>query len=354
MSKTIPIFLFTWICLSLVGYFLYIGTVESDLHARSKKAASSAGHEWLSISLQGRDITLHGNAPDEDALNNVVRVIKNVYGVRIVEYDHTLNELPAQALLEIKISDRDNIGVIDTLDVFPDNANKKRDYDADGLGDNADADDVNDNVKDSNNHFPLDPQEQNDNDLDGIGNNSDTDDDNDGIKDHLDAFPYLHADISDMDGDGVSDSQDIYPNDISRWSDEQIETSSIDKNQNSFYPCSIDIASITSQTMIYFETSSSIVDSEGIELLDNLAALLTDCPFYQVNITGHTDIRGSQFLNQKLSAQRAAAVEEVLVDLGVNLQRIDTSGAAAAFPVEDNTTINGLAGNRRVEVAITQ
>ena len=319
MSKIMPTFLLAWICLSLVGYFLYVDTVESDLHARSKEATFTAGFEWLSISQQGRDITLHGSAPDEGALNDAVNIVKNVYGVRVVKSDQMSKELPDQALLVVEGNDRDNDGVIDTLDVFPDNANEQLDHDADGVGDNGD-----------------------------------TDDDNEGIKDHLDAFPYLHADVSDMDGDGVSDSQDIYPNDISRWSDEQIETSSIDKNQSSNNPCSIDIGRITSHTMIYFETSSSIVDSEGFELLRKLGGLLNDCPFYYVNVIGHTDLRGSLLINQQLSEQRAANVEAQLIDFGVNHQRIKTSGVAASSPTTDNMTIDGLAGNRRVEIALTQ
>jgi len=389
MSKIIPTFLFAWICLSLVGYFLYIGTVESDLHARSKEAASSAGYEWLSISQQGRDLTLHGSVSDEDSLIDAVNIVRNVYGVRVVQTGEISNELPDQALLETKNNDRDSDGVIDTLDVFPDDVSEQLDHDADGVGDNADLDDDNDGVNDTNDAFPLDVSETVDTDNDGIGNNADTDDDNDGysdsidafalklseyldsdgdgigdnkdvdddndgIKDHLDAFPYTHASISDIDGDGVTDSQDIYPNDDSRWSNEQIEVSVVTNSQSSYNPCNIDIGSVNSRTMIYFQAGSPIVDNEGIELLRKLAALLNNCPFYFVNITGHTDLRGSQLMNQRLSEQRASNVETQLIEFGVNHERIDTSGVAASFPVSDNMTIDGLAGNRRVEITLTQ
>jgi len=389
MSKIIPIFLIAWLCLSISGYLLYIGTVESDLNARSKEAVSSVGYDWLSINQEGRDLSLHGNAPDEDALNDAANIVRNVYGVRVVETDEISIKLPDQSLLEIKSDDTDSDGVIDSLDAFPDDASEQLDHDADGVGDNVDLDDDNDGVNDTNDAFPLDGSEtidtdndgvgdnadtdddndgysdsidafakelseNKDSDGDGIGDNSDEDDDNDGIKDSLDAFPYVHADISDMDGDGVSDSQDIYPNDDSRWSDEPIETSSIDANLNPYNPCSIDIGSITSHTMIYFKTGSSVVNNEGIELLRKLAALLNDCPFYYVNIIGHTDPRGNQLMNQQLSEQRAANVETRLVDLGVYHQRINTSGVAASSPASDNMTTDGLAGNRRVEIALTQ
>ncbi len=300
MSKIIPIFQFAWICLSVVGYFLYIDTVQSDLNARSKAAVSAAGYDSLTISQRGRDLSLQGSAPDEDTLIDAADIVRNVYGVRVVETDEVSIELPDQTLLEIKSDDTDSDGVINSQDAFPDHASEQLDHDVDGIGDNSD------------------------------------------------------ADISDMDGDGVSDSQDIYPNDDSRWSNEQIETSSNDENLNSYNPCSIDIGSITSHTMIYFQTGSSIVNSEGIGLLRKLAALLNDCPFYYVNIIGHTDLRGSQSMNQQLSDLRAANVETQLIDLGVYHRRINTSGVAASSPTSDNTTTDGLAGNRRVEIALTQ
>ena len=359
MSKIIPIFLFAWICLSLAGYLLYIDSVESDLHARSKEVLSSAGYEWLDISQQGRDLTLHGNAPDEDSITSVMKMVSSVYGVRIVQTGDLSLALPEQALLEKKGIDRDNDGVIDTDDAFPLDSSETVDTDNDGIGDNADADDNNDGYSDSIDDLMLKLSENKDSDGDGIADNSDSDDDNDGIKDSLDAFPYVHADISDMDGDGVSDSQDTYPNDSSRWSDNQlevssIEVSSIDNNQIAFNPCSVDIDSITSHTMIYFQSGSSIVDNEGIALLTKLAAFLNNCPFYFVNVTGHTDLRGNQAMNQQLSEQRAANVKAQLVDLGVNHQRIESIGVAASSPVSDNTSIDGFAGNRRVEIALTQ
>ena len=271
MSKTFPIFILAWICLSLVGYFLYIDTVENDLKARSLKALSSTGHEWLSINLEGRDLTLHGNSPNKDALIEAENIVSNVYGVRVVETDVVSHELSDQVLLEMKNNGSDIASV------------------------NGDSD-----LGENNNY---------------VGN------DNDAIR-HL--------------------------------GDEQIATSSIENESNSFYPCSIDIGSMASHTMIYFETSSSVVDSQGIALLGKLAALLNDCPFYRITITGHTDLRGNQLINQQLSEQRAANVEAQLVRLGVSTQRIDISGVAASSPATDNMTIDGLAGNRRVEIALIQ
>lgn len=67
-------------------------------------------------------------------------------------------------------------------------------------------------------------------------------------------------------------------------------------------------------------------------------------------VTGHTDSRGSEKLNQKLSLSRAESVKAYLVKKGVAASRITTAGAASANPVGDNKTKAGRAQNRRVEI----
>lgn len=67
-------------------------------------------------------------------------------------------------------------------------------------------------------------------------------------------------------------------------------------------------------------------------------------------VTGHTDSRGSEKLNQKLSVARAESVKAYLVKKGVAASRITTAGVASAQPVGDNKTKAGRAQNRRVEI----
>ena len=67
-------------------------------------------------------------------------------------------------------------------------------------------------------------------------------------------------------------------------------------------------------------------------------------------VTGHTDSRGSEKLNQKLSLSRAESVKAYLVKKGVSAARITTKGEASTRPVADNKTKAGRAQNRRVEI----
>lgn len=85
--------------------------------------------------------------------------------------------------------DRDNDGVPDGIDPFPDNSAESRDFDGDRIGDIVDMDDDNDGVADNVDAFPLDASEWLDTDGDQIGNNVDDDDDGDSVLDTWDAFP---------------------------------------------------------------------------------------------------------------------------------------------------------------------
>jgi OmpA-OmpF porin, OOP family len=71
-----------------------------------------------------------------------------------------------------------------------------------------------------------------------------------------------------------------------------------------------------------------------------------------VMITGYTDNVGGADHNSKLSQQRAEAVRDHLVSLGADPQTFQVSGAGEANPIADNSTEEGRAKNRRVEVAV--
>ncbi len=106
--------------------------------------------------------------------------------------------------------DRDDDGVINAEDDFPNDPSETTDTDNDGVGNNADPDDDNDGAGDDDDAFPLNPDERVDSDGDGIGNNADTDDDGDGVADNEDDFPLdpSASNASDVDSDGWPAGQD--------------------------------------------------------------------------------------------------------------------------------------------------
>lgn len=72
-----------------------------------------------------------------------------------------------------------------------------------------------------------------------------------------------------------------------------------------------------------------------------------------ISVVGHTDSRGSDALNQKLSLSRAIIVRDTLIDSGITETVILVSGVGAYQPLASNDTFEGRAINRRVEVRVT-
>jgi len=110
---------------------------------------------------------------------------------------------------------------------------------------------------------------------------------------------------------------------------------------------------ILSMSDILFEFGKADLKSELKENLAEIAAilknLLTDA---NVTVEGHTDNVGTAAANKKLSEQRASAVLQYLVDRGVDKKRLKSIGYGLEKPVADNSTKEGQAKNRRVELVI--
>ena len=69
-------------------------------------------------------------------------------------------------------------------------------------------------------------------------------------------------------------------------------------------------------------------------------------------VEGHTDSRGSEATNQTLAKARADAVAAYLITHGVPAERVTTAGIGSSRPVADNSSAEGRAENRRVEIVI--
>jgi outer membrane protein OmpA-like peptidoglycan-associated protein len=104
---------------------------------------------------------------------------------------------------------------------------------------------------------------------------------------------------------------------------------------------------------VMFETGSGVIKEESFPLLDEIANTLIVTPkIKKVEVQGHTDDRGLDEANQKLSQERADAVVAYLVGKGVQESRLIAKGYGETTPIEDNKTSKGRAANRRVEFKI--
>ena len=69
-------------------------------------------------------------------------------------------------------------------------------------------------------------------------------------------------------------------------------------------------------------------------------------------VEGHTDARGSDAYNQRLSERRAGAVADYMAKGGVERSRLSTRGYGESKPVADNKTADGMQQNRRVDITV--
>lgn len=102
-----------------------------------------------------------------------------------------------------------------------------------------------------------------------------------------------------------------------------------------------------------FDTNSAKLKPTADAKLQQVVEFAAKYPQANLEVAGHTDDRGNDAYNQKLSERRAAAVKAYLVKKGVAADRISASGHGETEPVADNKTKEGRATNRRVEVRYT-
>jgi len=104
---------------------------------------------------------------------------------------------------------------------------------------------------------------------------------------------------------------------------------------------------------VTFETDSTRLASASNDQLAQLAAVLKAYPTVVIAVEGHTDNTGDPGANKKLSEDRAAAVKDALVGMGVPAERVTSTGWGADKPIASNDTEDGRVKNRRVEISIT-
>lgn len=103
---------------------------------------------------------------------------------------------------------------------------------------------------------------------------------------------------------------------------------------------------------VQFDFDKSDIKPEYVPVLDEAVAVLSARPEVRVRIEGHTCSIGTNAYNQGLSERRAAAVKNYLAGHGIAENRLDTVGYGESRPRFDNTTRQGRAKNRRVEMVV--
>jgi len=222
--------------------------------------------------------------------------------------------------------DNDGDGIPDATDQCADEAGVAElegcpvvDADADGIMDDADG-------------CPNEPE-----DKDGFQDEDgcpDPDNDGDGIPDADDAAPDEAEDVDefededgkpdpDNDKDGIADADDKCPNEAETYNGNDDDDGCPDGKETVI----ITETEIRILEKVFFDGGKASISKKSFGLLDTVATVLKQNPkITGLRIEGHTDDRGNDETNMKLSTERAEAVRNYLVEQGIDLARLEAKG----------------------------
>jgi outer membrane protein OmpA-like peptidoglycan-associated protein/outer membrane murein-binding lipoprotein Lpp len=285
-------------------------------------------------------------------------------------------------------ADRDGDGIFDKFDQCPDDPEDFDGYeDVDGCPEDQDTD--GDTIPDSRDLCPTEPglpenqgcpKVVKDKDQDGIADDvdrcpldpedidsfqdqdgcPDLDNDNDGIADVNDQCPNEPEDIDnfqdedgcpdyDNDNDQILDVNDQCPNEAEDYDGDE----DTDGCPDIYKTIIIKEDRIELKDKIYFDTNRTRIKPVSYPILDEITDVLRKGPSMRIAIRGHTDSVGGRNKNQRLSEGRAKSVRAYLIGQGIDPGRLSARGFGEDQPIEDNSTTDGRAVNRRVEFKIT-
>ncbi len=219
------------------------------------------------------------------------------------------------------------------------------DTDHDGIPDDIDAcptepeDHLGDDPDDG---CPIPPDRDGDGIPDQYDKCPDTPEDKDGIQD-ADGCPE-----EDADHDGIPDTKDACP---------LVPGSPSPDPKKNGCPQFIKVEGsvVTVLQQVHFATGSTTILPDSFPMLLEIANLLkSNTAIHRMSIEGHTDDRGADDMNMKLSEGRAASVMAWLVQHGIEQNRLESHGFGKTKPIADNGTDAGRLANRRVEFKIVQ
>ena len=105
---------------------------------------------------------------------------------------------------------------------------------------------------------------------------------------------------------------------------------------------------------VNFKFDSDELTPESRQILDSVANTLREHPQQALEVGGHASAEGTGPYNQDLSARRARAVRDYLVDQGVDPDLLSFRGSGESRPLASNITEPGRILNRRVELSPVQ
>jgi outer membrane protein OmpA-like peptidoglycan-associated protein len=107
-----------------------------------------------------------------------------------------------------------------------------------------------------------------------------------------------------------------------------------------------------SGSVLFASAKSDLLPDAQVKLIDVAKALSEQDPESKIVVEGYTDSQGAAAFNQDLSQRRAESVRAYLVSHGIAADRVTSQGFGPSKAIADNTTAEGRANNRRVEIVV--
>ncbi|MBV4471754.1 OmpA family protein [Pseudomonas siliginis] len=166
-----------------------------------------------------------------------------------------------------------------------------------------------------------------------------------------------YAQDGDEDSDGVFDRRDRCP--------DTPENTEVDHRGCPLpqYPMAVkpvepapqtEVITLSDAGNVLFDFDKSDLTPAAKAQLDTLMDKLRNADVVSIKVIGHTDSKGSDAYNQALSERRANSVAAYLLSQGLAPNKLTSEGRGESEPVADNTTDEGRADNRRVELHINR
>ena len=141
----------------------------------------------------------------------------------------------------------------------------------------------------------------------------------------------------DGDGDGVPDGQDKCPH---TPTGQKVDAQG----------CVV--LEVTVLRDVAFDYDSDRLRPEAREILESVAATMRLHPEFKVTVRGHTDSRGTDEYNDRLSLRRAQSATSYLIQIGIEPRYLTSVGLGKRMPIADNSTEEGQEKNRRVDFVV--
>ncbi len=115
-----------------------------------------------------------------------------------------------------------------------------------------------------------------------------------------------------------------------------------------------DLVRVSVSSEASFDFDRYALKPEFKPTLNKVADVLYQDPNLRIRVVGHTDSKGSDEYNQRLSERRAQATADYLISQGVAASQVQVEGRGESEPRADNATAEGRSQNRRVEIYLQQ